>query len=526
MVSLGTWRRRWAGLVLAACAAPALVRAQASPYVPLGDVAYRYIAALQARGELRALSLLVRPYTVAQVRRALGPAAGEAGQARSQWRVDLEHSLARWAPPADAAAGSPAASDPWALAALNGGVTGQTSALRELMLADDSSGVWPGAAFRMTLGAGPVVAAVRLGIDERLKHDPEFAGSKTRSVTGRTDDAYVSGQWTYGELTFGRLARNWGPAAADGLQLGAYAYSVDHLYGKLGVPALNLSTVIARLNDMQFGGDSTMRRYLAIHRLGWRARGVEGSFAESVVYGGIGRPMEWPYLNPLNFYALSQYNEAKNGNVAFLADVAWRARGGRAGVWSAQVLLDDFQIDRCNPACKEPSSYGVTLSAEGLPLGGDQRLFGSYTRVSALTYGTPLPWETYQVNGVGIGRGFSDYDEVRGGIELAVPGLPPLRAYGAFRRQGEGDYRLPYPPVSAYPTVTGFLSGVVMKVARVGLSGGVALPGGLIIDGDVGFNHATNALHVAGKTTSGAEGRITVTLEPGVLVRRGRLSPE
>ncbi|HEX6161054.1 MAG TPA: hypothetical protein VF111_12860, partial [Thermoanaerobaculia bacterium] len=45
--------------------------AQGSPYVPLDDIAYRYIDALMSRGEFRQLSALERPYTVRAVQSAI-----------------------------------------------------------------------------------------------------------------------------------------------------------------------------------------------------------------------------------------------------------------------------------------------------------------------------------------------------------------------------------------------------------------------------------------------------------------------
>jgi hypothetical protein len=77
-----------------------------------------------------------------------------------------------------------------------------------------------------------------------------------------------------------------------------------------------------------------------------------------------------------------------------------------------------------------------------------------------------------------------------------------LRAYGAFRRQGEGDYRLPYPTPAQYATTAGFLQGTVEHVARLGLTGAAMLAPGVEITGDVGVNHLTNADHVVGASAN------------------------
>jgi len=53
---------------------PSAATAQASPYVPLDDVAYTYIDGLMARGAFRELSVLERPYTERALRVAIDSA--------------------------------------------------------------------------------------------------------------------------------------------------------------------------------------------------------------------------------------------------------------------------------------------------------------------------------------------------------------------------------------------------------------------------------------------------------------------
>jgi hypothetical protein len=55
MVQVKLWRAVW---IVALMAAPVTVQAQASPYLPVDDVAYRYVDALMARGLMQSLSLL------------------------------------------------------------------------------------------------------------------------------------------------------------------------------------------------------------------------------------------------------------------------------------------------------------------------------------------------------------------------------------------------------------------------------------------------------------------------------------
>ena len=488
-------------------ALPVAAAAQGSPVLPLDDVSYVYLDALMARGHLRALSALERPYTVAAVRDALDSVrAGSTSPAVRSLADRTAHAAAKFD------AGPASADAPFAARASIGlFATVQTSYERELALGDDSSGVHPGGVVRLALRAGPMVAASRLTIDDRLQHDPRFTGRRDRAISGRAEDAYLAGHWRYGELFFGRVARSWGPTPLDGLQLGAAPYTYDHLHGRLGTERLHLATVVARLDREIVSPDSVAERWMAVHRLAGRLGALELAMSEMMVWGGVARGLEWAYLNPLNFYDLSQYNETGDGNVSFAFDAAWRTR---RGTLAAQLLLDDFQIDECDTACNEPASYGATIALEGAPLLGDQRWFASYTRVSNLTYRAPTSWERTASRGVALGRARSDYDEARVGLDLLLPAGVALRPYVARRRQGEGDYRLPFPPPAEYASTPGFLAGTAIRVWRVGATGAAAI-GWLELQGDVGFNRATDWAHEPGRSHSAFEGRVRAAIEPG-----------
>jgi hypothetical protein len=359
---------------------------------------------------------------------------------------------------------------------------------------------------------GRVVGFTRTLIDSRLNADPEFAGRKDRKVTGRTEDGYIGGMWKYGELTFGRVGRNWGPPTLGGLQLGNYAYTYDHLYGRVGTDRIHWTTVIARLDDSVPATGAHIDRYLSVHRLAVRVKNWELAGTESYVYSGVGRGIEPSLVNPFNIYALSWRNERQEGNLGLGGEISLRTR--RVGTFAAQLFIDDLQIDRsCDPACKQPSSYALTVTAEGLPLAGDQRWFTSYTRVSNLAYRNKNPSDNYEVFGVGLARGFSDYDEVRAGLDLALVPRTPLRFYLAHRRQGEGSYNSPFPVPTDYGTTPGIFSGVVMGITRLAVSGASKWRD-IEVSGDIGLNHTSNDQHVNGATHTGFEGRLRFAIEP------------
>jgi len=148
-----------------------------------------------------------------------------------------------------------------------------------------------------------------------------------------------------------------------------------------------------------------------------------------------------------------------------------------------------------------------------LPLRGEQRWFASFTRVSNLAYNNKNPAEHYESLGVSLVRGFSDYDEFRAGLDLALIPRTPLRLYAAHRRQGEGSYNNPFPLPADYASTPGMFEGVIMSVTRVCLSGASKWRD-FEMSGDVGVNHNGNDGHVPGDSRTGFEGRVKVAVEP------------
>jgi hypothetical protein len=542
-----------------------------SAYVPLDDVAYVYIDALLARGELRTLSVLERPYTVREIAEAMGwaqprwpprprrdrPTGTETIRVASsdeqtfEWiaalprqeepprsaaTLDVASQGLSEAPTRQAARRSPTDNlrarlsraiskyafrgRPRAPFSAEGSfslwATGETSGRRELMLADDEvSDVFAGGAFRFLMATGPVVGFSRPILENRLNSDPEFHGRKDRRIAGRIEDAYLAGQWRFAELFFGRVGRNWGPYPLQGLTLSDAPFTYDQLFGRVGGRRLRLELLLARLDNDTNATGQQVQRYFATHRLAARWRGLEAAVMESFIYSGVGRGFEPSLANPLSIYGLAWRNERVEGNLLFGGQVAARTA---FGTFSSEVLIDDLQIDRCDTVCQEPSSYGLTFTAEGVPLLFGQRAFVSYTRVSSLTYRTPLASERYSMFDVGLGRGYSDYDEWRIGFDMVPVGVP-LRLYFAQRRQGEGDFRLTFPDPAQYATHPGIFEGMVMRVRRVGLSGGVVL-GDFDARGDIGYNSVRNADHIVGKSESRFEGRVRVSWSPSWAVVR------
>lgn len=483
--------------------------AQASAYIPLDDNAYRFADALIARGRLGSLRATERPYKVADFKAAIAADTATASRNVQALITALEMAIARY-DLADIAPGKEGLRytvNPYLLA------TAQTSGKRELMLADSNSKVRPGFGGVGMAQFGPLIAVARAYNDPRLRDDPEFTGVTKNSYVGRMEEAYISAQFKYGEVTAGRLGRNWGPSQLDGLLVGNYVYSYDQFYTKFGVKALSLSSIFTRLDDQtrNVGGiiDSA-NRFFSVHQLALKLGNFEAAVSEAVIYGGANETYQPAYVTPVVPYILTQTLEKVSGNILFGVDLSYRSKYGN---FSGQGMLDDVAKDRCGPSCTKPNSFGFTFGAEGVPVYGDQKLFASYTLVSNLAYRNSH-WEShYTSRGISLGRGSSDYEEVRIGADLLVIPSAPLRLYIARRRQGEGDYNQRHPTVAEYPVTEQFLQGVEQKTWRFAVSGGADIAKYFRVNGDLGINSVTNSQHVVGVKKSEFAGRFQVTID-------------
>jgi hypothetical protein len=487
--------------------ASSVVHAQRA-MLPLDDIAYTYIDGLQARGMLRELPLIERPYSVGAVRAAIAASRAQRGDARSlRWLRALERAADKYAPVVtDADSGV-------FVAGLAAYTVAQTSGTRDLMQSDRVNTFAPGFTVRALLQSGPFTGAMRVLADRRMRVDPEFFGRRDRVLSARTEDAYIGVSSKFATLQAGRIGRSWGLPGQLGLTVSNGAYTYDHLYLKLGTDKLHVTSIVARLDDelLNFATDTTAQRYFSAHRLGARLGNWEAGVSESIIYGGVARGFQPELSNPLAPVFLSQYSEGQQVNVGFGADVLYRAPKGL--IIGAQVFLDDFQIDACD-LCGEPPGIASAITADGISLVGGARGFASYTRVTALTYRAPDRFERYTSRTVGLGQRNSDFDEIRAGVDVGPVLAAPLKLYVAYRRQGAGDYREPYPAIGQRNTWPTIFEGTVVKTLRVAATGAMRIGDLFEVTGDAGLNRSRNDLRVPGASKTRFEGRLRVALEP------------
>ncbi len=469
---------------------------QPSPYVPLGHWATPYLEHLIARGAIVDPSPLSRPFVQADVVRAL--MAADTTRLGSAERRVVRAILA-------ALGQHPADGKPWARLDGDVAATGASQARRDPLRAAGPGRATAAGGLAIQALLGPVAVVTHPYFDTRLKYDPDYHGKKDRAIAGRTAEAYVDARWRFGELFFGSLDRNWGPPALEGLIVSPSPYSYDHLALSLGTRRIQLQGIVTELDDLPDTAGVSNHRFFIAHRLLWRPSDATTlGFWEGEIAAGRDRTLEPWFANILNLGLLVEYDRNINVNSLLGVDFESRLHGVKL---FAQALLDDIQIDRKTRADSEPPSYGVTLGVETAVHG--VVITGFYTQVANLTYRTPNPAEAVESRLVGLGRNFSDYDQLTlRASALAGPAVL-LQPEATLLRQGQGDFRLPYPSVAVYGTTPTLFAGVVERTVRLAMGAAWQRGAwGVSANGGVHFIH--NAGHVSGISQTKWIGAVTL----------------
>ena len=469
--------------------------AQAPAYVPRHHWAVPYVEHLIARGVVVDPSPLSRPFRRADLLAAL-EAADTAAMGDGS-RLIVRAIVADL--------GRPAEHPTWRIDA-HAGVAGATHARRDPLREAGTGHATFAGGLGLWLELGSVAVVTHPYFDTRLKYDPDYQGKKDRVVAGRNAEAYIAARWKYADLFFGSVDRDWGSPSLDGLVLSSAPYSYDHFALGVGTANVRLEAVITQLDDLPDTLAVPNHRYWVAHRLLVRPPGATTiTLWEGTIVAGEDRELEPWYANVFNLGLLAQYDQGSAANSLLGADV--ESRVGRVRVFGS-LLLDDIQVDDDTPGDDEPVSYGLSAGVDA-PL-GPAVLTAFYTRVTNLTYRTPNPVEAVMRRGVGLARNFSDYDQITVRSSLLAGPAVLLSPEVTLLRQGEGDFRLPYPPVAAYGTTPVFLDGVVERTIRLALAAR-ADTRRWSISADAGIHLIDNLAHVSGDTESRFVGSVAVT---------------
>jgi hypothetical protein len=475
---------------------PARACAQASPYIPLDDPRLPLLEHLIARGDVEDPSPMVRPFRRADAARVL--AAADTSKSFRDSTLIRRLRTAFEDP----------AGNIWVLQGRLG-AQAYTHARRELLHPAGPAGARPYVELTGAATFGNLVLVTRPTVEPRLVNDPDWLGRKDLTVAGRVADAYISAQFKYANLFYGQMDRNWGPVGLPGIPLSNYGYERQGLAIEIGTDAIRLSALATDLQDQVDSLGRIVHRYYFVHRLHARlSRRLSIAPWEGIIVAGADRNFETRYRNPLSLgYLANTIGLGDRGNVMLGLDTRWQAFGRTTLL--AQLALDDFWYDDRE---RNRDRWAITLGAEG-PLMKAAAWHALYTQVSSLALRAFNPAENFTDGGVGVGRNFSDQDQLSFRVTLPVRNVWLVSPELTLLRQGEGRINDPYPVPDANGVLStpSLLIGVVERTYRagVGLSG---RSGPLDLIANAGFHHVVNSGHQEGRTVDRFEGRIQVTV--------------
>ncbi len=484
-------------------------------YLPLDHWSVPLLEHLIVRGVLRDPTPLERPWLVSSIGAALAEADTlHATGAERRTLAQLRDLLVP--------------TGPRALLAIDGDVGGRASTHARrprFNLREEGPGdVVPYATGRFSLQFGPGVLAMSPVVDPALDEDPDYGGFD-QPIDARMTDTYVGYRSSLFHVDLGNLSRNWGPPEFPGVLLSPWTESLEHLYVRLGPRAVSVGFLLAQLDGLPNLSGELTNRYVYGHRLVVRPTSwLDLAAWEALIAAGPGRSIELWYLNPFRFVFETRDVHGQSANAMVGGD--GEIRVGRRLRLSGSLTFDDIQIFKSpGPVAEEPPSFAITAAAA--TFAGPLAIRLGYTVVSNLMYRTPDPTESplTAVNtarsriGTGLGRNYSDYDQVTLRLGLMPVMGVHLEPELTLLRQGEGDFRLPFPAPAEYATTPTLFAGVVERTVRAAVRAHVRLPLDLPVeitaDGDAGVHWVRNAGNVDGASETEFVGSVIVRIGLG-----------
>jgi hypothetical protein len=300
----------------------------------------------------------------------------------------------------------------------------------------------------------------RAEVDAHGGDDPDFLGREwKRGITGDFTHAYAALRLPGIRLAAGRRPIGWGTGSEGTLILQGGAPPLDQIGLDATRGSFSAHAFVASLDDYDVSGsEAPARRWLSGHRLSVRLRDrARVSLSETVVYGGVGRGVDWAYANPLVVYYAVDWNRSGDDNVLWSADAYLRAHPTLD--LYGEFLADDFQYDRET----EPNqiAFLVGMRAKNLPRLPGVFFDAEYTRVNNWVYGHEVEWNRYTHEEAALGHPLGpDADRVLLRLLIRRGRSLELLALHEHRREGPGS--IDDPRDAAVPHGTGFLTGEVV----------------------------------------------------------------
>ena len=430
-------------------------RFYSSPYLPLQNWVYPYVDVLIARGRLKDLAILVQPYRRIDIARAIleAEAEGSLSEQELAWAAEIRDELRREFALLEAGSRQKLK----LRGEFRAGFEAVSQLHRDLLRPTGDAKFFPTWQLEVLADAPAVAGSFQLRWNQHYNNDPQFPDGEViqfrecdpivQQCAYRIEEAYVEVQIPYVRIFFGRMYRNWGLPAVDGLLLSDYQYSYDHIGYRFGSDRISLTGLYAPFND--FGGDTA--RHFSSHRFDWQIRdNLAIALGESVVYGGENRRIEFSLTNPIAIWEINGRPNDDERNALGMAEVWWRP-------YSSLVTYGAFLVDNTSVGDEEQgktsgfNQYALALGAQLPTVAPTVALRGDLTIVSALAYRSRIGFfEYYTLGQAGYGIGLAQDRTDAIIVSLLADWFARPRLYLqpglALMWKGEDDITDPWPP--------------------------------------------------------------------------------
>ena len=444
--------------------------------LPLDDPAYQQLAALARGGCGEARVSAFRPFTVGDIRHALGAARSEP---RCAGRV-LDDLMARFLatdhPRADQRSAGGTASDSATGVDFGAALQLRGTALRNGEIHPIWRNVRPTsegdppivarADLRLTWSGGSKIMAVvdAFGQTDR-RNDPTIRAKRFRSTSGVIDfaEAYLSGKLGPVMVSVGRGREAWiGDAGdpAESLVLSANGPPIDRILLDAQWTRFQFRALVGSVDDVVLTpaldqtpdslGSQRWHRMLIAHALTFRPSSkLELTIGETGLIPRQGGGVALGFANPLMVYQVTQNDgtprERREGGANLTAFGSVRASLGPAAI-QGELVVDDIQIDSKDRKVFPDQLAWNVLGSVALPFSLPASVALQYRRTGSFTY---LSWSyanSWQQYGQPIGSELGpDADLARLSGEVWPSGR--LRLSGGVSRWRRGANRIEARPV-------------------------------------------------------------------------------
>ena len=274
-----------------------------------------------------------------------------------------------------------------------------------------------------------ITFANQFTMNQDYKYDRRFAGNLSDAdhwIFGRLNEAYVDIHLPKLNIFFGRTPRNWGPLGDYSLILSNNPYTYDHLLIALELESIKFSFVYAQLDSRDaLVNDNKEKSVISVKNasrnlVGYRldihfSNSFQIGLTQTATYGGVNRPFEWAFLNPMNLNFLIQHNEQIQNDAFAAVDLFWKPFQ-KSAIWG-QFLVDDIVVNNdpgVNSRAKGPDRLAFFASWRVADWMFDESQWAlTYVRIWNRTYQSVYTWENYHYRDYSLGYPASSLEEFK-----------------------------------------------------------------------------------------------------------------